>query len=218
MTDPSSTSWYLQKDTWAALAGVVALLGTAVPLVAKAIESISLTTKRRRDLQHIEDLADLMEKVNKEDLLSPGIRTNISAQVEEEIQIALDGLGRNRESRRKALETRHKAIDMKEAAEQSDLTLVRRLLLLYWPHGFVAWLAHSLAFAYTAMAVVAVVSLVRGNSADDNSSLLLGAVIIVAGSWIAAWWRRKRWEKVGRLRLAEAATAARATAREVSTT
>lgn len=190
-TEPAKP-WYKEKETWGALTGIVALLGTTLPLIAKSFESVSLVSRRKKELQHIEDLASLMDKIKKENVLSPGTMENVSKQIEAEVKSALDQLDKNRESRQKALEVRDRAVEKKKVAEQSDLPIVRRIFLLYLPHGVGAWVAHGLAFLYASIAIVTLFSF---DAAKDDGATLGGAGIIVAICWVYAWFARNRWKK-----------------------
>jgi hypothetical protein len=86
------------------IAASAALIGAAVSAVAQASETISLTNRRKKNLQHIQDLTDLMDKIKKQGSLSKTVLEDVSAEIEAEIEIALDALYGNRQRRQKTLE------------------------------------------------------------------------------------------------------------------
>jgi hypothetical protein len=189
--DPAGDKkWWKEKEFFGILSGIVALLGTAVPLMARGFESLSLASRRRKELQHIEDLTGLMEKIKKENVLSKSTQDNVCVQIEAEIKAALDQLVKNRAHRERALEARQKALERKERA-QSELPLWRRILLLYWPRGIGAWIAHGFAFVYAVAAIAGVQVWVS----EGDNDLLIGSLIILLVSWVFAWFARGRWEK-----------------------
>jgi hypothetical protein len=131
----------LTLDTVATIGAIVGLIGTAVPSMAKSFESISLRSRRKMALQHIQDLSDLMEKIVKQDVLSKMTLDSVRAQIEAEIGSVMEQLDRNRELRLKALERRTDRVHL-------DLSVVRRSFLLYRPHGIRAWVAHGVAYFF----------------------------------------------------------------------
>jgi len=182
-------SWYKDKDTWVALGAVAAFLSAASPLFSKGVESVSLVSRRKNALQHIQDLAGLMEKIKKDGLLSETTLANTSAQIEAEIQAAVDGLDQTRTSRLKALERKEEA-HKKKQREYSNLNLARRVLLLYRPHSAGAWVALILVYVYGMVIVEGLVS------PETDSDVLTGALIISVIAWISAWRARRRWERL----------------------
>jgi hypothetical protein len=76
----------MDKEMLAVLSGLAALLGTAAPLAAKGFDSVSTAARRRRDLQRIDDLAGLPDKVRKENILTAATQADVSEQIEAEIR------------------------------------------------------------------------------------------------------------------------------------
>ena len=184
---PTKKSW-MDKETLAVLSGLVALLGTSVPLVAKGFDSVSTAARRKKDLQRIDDLTSLLEKVKKENILTAATQADVSEQIEAEIRTSLQQLSRNREHREKAIEASKKAQEVRAAKAQSDLPMWRRILLLYMPRSIVAWIAHGLVVLYLPVGLMALTS--------GDSELMIGsALILVAIPWLVAWFARKRWER-----------------------
>ena len=192
--------------------GIVTLLGAAAGTLPKAAEAFTLRARRRKELEHIQSLAELIGKVRKENLLAADTEANLSLQVEAEINEALDGLQKIRHRRQKALEVRDKH-------EQPDLTVVQRVLLLYWPHSRLAWIPHLLALAFIVVpllgmalerfeygwtpnwvpAAEGVTGVGAGEQVDigmtwgEIATTMIGIVIwqLVFRTW-ALWWR-SRW-------------------------
>jgi len=122
------------------IAAVIGLLGTGVPVLLKAYESISIRSKAK-ELDRIEDLVALMKKTKKEQVLSESTLTAVCGQIELEIQASLESLAKSREHRQLVL-------NRKRQRRDPDLTLARSVFLLYRPHGLRAWSAQVLAYVF----------------------------------------------------------------------
>jgi len=183
------------KELLAALAAAVGLAGTVVTSLAKAFDSISLSSRRSRELKRIDDLTALLQKIRAENALGPVTMTNLTVQIEAEINMALQCLERNR----------HHAAERRKEHEDSDLGFLRRAFLLFWPRGFRAWVPHVLAYVLTVFCLFAVVGLGLDNQDNfhwstlwNNQQGLVGLFLFLLPllplrSW--ALWERKRWRK-----------------------
>jgi hypothetical protein len=125
------------KDKYQTWAAIVALIGALVSLLPKTLESVSLVSRRRKDLQRIEDLATLIQKIQAENVLSETTVEHVKIQIEAEIMLAVNGLEKGR----------RRLIEKKAQHDDLDLSFQRRLFLLYRPVGIRAWIAHFCAFA-----------------------------------------------------------------------
>ena len=182
----AKSKWW-DKETLAGLSALVALFGTTVPLVAKGFDSVSMGARRKKDLQRIDDLTSLMEKIKKENILTASTQADVSAQIEAEIKTSLRQLSRNREDREKAIAASQKAKEVKAARAQSELPMWRRILLLYMPRSSVAWIAHGLIVLYLPLGIASIFSW--------DPEMMAGSAILVAVPWLVAWFARKRWDK-----------------------
>lgn len=176
----------------AVLGTVITVFGAAITALPKAAESISLKARRKKELEHIEALTELMDKIKKSDVLTKTTQENVSAQIEAEIAEALDGLNRNREKRQKALES-------KTVREQPDLTFVQRALLWYRPHGIRAWIPHVLAFSLSTLGLFTVLLGLLISEEPLVADLPVVATILFC---VLLWWlpfrawalrERRRW-------------------------
>ncbi len=182
----------ITKEVIAIASGLVALLGTAVPLIAKAFDSLSLAARRRKELQRIDDLTSLMEKVKKENILSADTQAAAELEIEQEIRSVLGQFSKSRERYEKARQASEQAQAASAARALSDLPLWRRIGLLYVPHGVGAWIAHGIAGLYLLVGLTAL-------RPPIDSDLLFGSLIIAAAAWVGAWISRSRWQKAQRL-------------------
>jgi hypothetical protein len=136
------------KDWVTKIAAVIGLIGTGVPLLSKALEAgeaFSARSRRKHELDRIQELIVLMQNTKKDTVLSESTRELICVQIEAEIHASLEGLAKNRE---------HRLLVMKKTERaNSDLTLTRSALLVFRPHGLRAWLAHLLAYFWVFCAV-----------------------------------------------------------------
>ena len=175
----------------AVLGTVITVFGAAVTALPKAAESISLKSRRKKELEHIEALTELMDKIKKGDVLTKTTQENVSAQIEAEIAEALDGLNKNRERRQKALES-------KTVREQPDLTFVQRALLWYLPHGIRAWIPHVLAFSLSTFGLfLALLGLLVSDQLVADLPFI-GTILVCVVLWwlpIRVWAlrERRRW-------------------------
>ena len=182
------------KEMLAAVAAAVGLVGTIVSSLAKAFDSISFSSRRSRELKRIDDLTALLQKIRAESALSTGTMDNLTAQIEVEINMALQCLEKNR----------HRA-EERTKEHESDLGLVRRAFLLYWPPGIRAWIPHVLAFSLTVFCLFAVLGLGLDNDGNfhwtilwHNQEGLIGVVLFLLPLVpLRAWalWERKRWRR-----------------------
>ena len=190
----------LDEKTLSVIAATVGLIGTGVPTLTKALESFTLRSRRRQELDRIEDLTSLMKKIKSEEVLSESTLQDVRAQIEAEIRTALTGLDRNRQSRQQVL-------DKKKERQHSDLTLVSYVLLLFRPHGFQAWVAHFLAYL-SALCVIILGTVgisIPFMAADpttgsrDSAAIFVGPIIFVFFLVLLfrAWAlrERSRWQK-----------------------
>ena len=136
-TDVAKDSSGANKDKYQTYAAIIALIGALTSLLPKLLESASLVSKTRNELQRIEDLADLIQKIQAESVLSPATMDSVKVQLEAEIMLAVEGLEKSRERR---LQNKVKQYEL-------GLSYQRRLFLLYRPVGFRAWVAHFFAYA-----------------------------------------------------------------------
>lgn len=183
------------KEMLAALAAAVGLAGSLISALAKGFDSISLSSRRSRELKRIDDLTALLRKIRAESALSPGTMDNLTAQIEAEINMALHTLERNR----------HRVAERKKERDDADLGFVRRAFLLYWPQGIRAWVPHVLAFTLTVFCLFAVVGLGLDNDSNfhwtifwNNHQGLVGLFIFLLPLLpLRAWalWERKRWRR-----------------------
>lgn len=175
------------KETLAILSGLVALLGTAVPMIAKGFESVSSAARRKKDLQRIDELTSLMEKIKKEDILTASTRADVSAQIEAEIKATLYQLGRNREIRERAVAARERTREIRAAVSASALPLWRRIPLAHKPNGVLAWIAQPIFYFWSAIAIVGVL--------ESDFDLAVGSLIFIVPTWLLALYARRRWER-----------------------
>jgi len=172
------------KDTISAIAAAAGLIGTGVPALAKAVESFSLRSRRKQELERIEDLTELMKKIKSEDVLTESTLADVGAQIEAEIKTALAGLDKNRQNRQRVLQKK----------KERDLTFLGFTFLLFRPHGLGAWMAHF--FAYLS-ALFAVFGLLIAAADKDDRAFLLGFVIFFLFLWLLfrmwALRARSRW-------------------------
>lgn len=188
------------EKTLSVIAATVGLIGTGVPTLTKALESFTLRSRRRQELDRIEDLTSLMKKIKSEEVLSESTLQDVRAQIEAEIRTALTGLDRNRQSRQQVL-------DKKKERQHSDLTLVSYVLLLFRPHGIQAWIAHFLAYL-SALCVIILGSVgisIPFMAADpttgsrDSAAIFVGPIIFVFFLVLLfrAWAlrERSRWQE-----------------------
>jgi hypothetical protein len=180
--EKSDWNW---KEALGVATALIALLGTAVPQLAKSIDAYSLSSRSKSDLQRIDDLAALLDKVNKDGLLSPDALQNVRAQLEAEMDSALAQLTRTREQRDKALLAKHTQREIKGQRDRADLPLWRRVTLLYLPHGVLAWIAQPLFYLYAPFLVAGLV--------DGDTALVGGSAILMVIAWTASWFARRRW-------------------------
>jgi hypothetical protein len=185
------------KEALGVATALIALLGTAVPLVAKSLEAYSASARSRRQLQRIQELADLMGKIKKDNLLNPQAMEAVSTQVHAEVDTALAELQRYREGRAKDALARQ---TQKERRAQSGMPFWRRALLLYMPNDVMAWIAHPIVYLYSAAAIAGVV--------EADTDLVLGSLVFVGGAWLVAWHARRRWERAQALLGASASAGA----------
>ena len=183
------------KEMVAALAAAVGLVGTIVTSLAKAFDSISFSSRRNRELKRIDDLTALLQKIRAESALSTSTMDNLTAQIEAEIDMALQCLEKNR----------HHAAERRKEHEDSDLGLVRRAFLLYWPQGIRAWIPHVLAFSLTVFCLFAILGLGLDNDSNFHWTIFWHNQHGVIGLFLfllplvplRAWalWERKRWRR-----------------------
>lgn len=184
----------LKKDGYQILAGVLTVTTAFAGLVPKMFESVSVMSRRKRDLQRIEDLTGLMQKIHTESHLSETTLQQLSAQIEAELVNAARGLERARHRQQEAVIQR----------DHPDLSLPARLLLLYQPLGFRAGLSHYLAYVSVVMGVL--MAYVAGMDEDNafkwqefknfNGWIFLVLAIILGG--MCSMWalsERKRWQR-----------------------
>jgi hypothetical protein len=127
-------------NSWlATTAALIGLIGTGVPVLAKTLETISLRSRRKQDLDRITDLTELMKKIKEEEILSKSTLDAVCEQIDAEIRAALAGLARTREHRQLV-------VDKRKERQDPQLTFTRSSLLLFRPHGVRAWIAHLLAY------------------------------------------------------------------------
>lgn len=172
----------------AVLGTIITLIGGAMSVLPKVAESISLSARRKRALDRVESLAELMVKIKNEDVLTDDIRSKIAAQVEAEIADALEGLHVNRVKRQRALQAR-------VAREQSDLTFTQRDFLWYLPHGFWGWVAHILAFSVPVAGLLLLLVEVAVWDTLASELPLIGAILVCMILWwlpFRAWALRQR--------------------------
>jgi hypothetical protein len=155
------------------IAAITALIGAGAPALANASEAISLRTRRRKELQHIQDLTDLMDKIKKQNVLSQSTLENVCEQIEAEIGLALDALHGNRQHRLRIMEAR-------KENDHSDLGFLRRGGLIYRPHGVRGWIASYLFF----MTAVFGFAIVFGSGVDDAGDFTWRR-FLSDGGWIA---------------------------------
>lgn len=175
----------------AVLGTIITLIGGAMSVLPKVSESISLRSRRKRELDRVESLAELMAKIKSEDVLTETMRSNVGAQIEAEIADALEGLQVNRMRRQRA----HKA---RTYREQPDLTFAERAFLWYQPHGFRAWLAHTLAFSLSAAGLLLVLMDVAVADTLANELPFIGSILACVILWwipFRAWalHERRKW-------------------------
>ncbi len=174
----------------------VGLLGAALPQLAKSLDAYSASARGRRQLQRIQDLTDVVSKIKNNSLLSPELIDAVSSQVYAEITATVAEMRCQRERREKearATET-IRAHDVELAG--SALPTWRRILLLYKPHGVIAWVAHPIFFLYAVTTVTLGLSPEMRQGAVDA---LWGTAVLMIAAWLAAWFARRRWEKRQRL-------------------
>jgi len=183
------------KELLAALAAAVGLAGSLATSLAKAFDSISLSSKRSRELKRIDDLTALLQKIQAENALGSVTMANLTVQIEAEINLALQCLEKNR----------HHAAERRKEHDDSDLGLLRRAFLLYWPKGIRAWIPHVLAYALTVFCLFGVVGLGLDNESNfhwstfwSNQQGIVGLFLFLLPllplrHW--ALWERKRWCK-----------------------
>jgi Flp pilus assembly protein TadB len=164
------------------------LLGTGVPVLLKAYESISIKSKAK-ELDRIEDLVALMKKTKKEQVLSESTMAAVCSQIEVEIQSALESLAKSREHRQLVL-------NRKRERRDPDLTLARSLFLLYRPHGFRGWSAQVLAYVFAVLclgfAMLIPIDL-EGWLFAFSFSVLALFLCLLFRRWAVA--ERRRWRK-----------------------
>jgi hypothetical protein len=186
------------RDKVERTAQVLAVVGTIVTLVGglvgslpKVAESISLKSRRKKELEHIEALAQLMDKIKKEDVLSKATLDNIAVQIEAEIADALEGLDKNRQKR-------HQAVATKASREQPDLSFARRAFLWFRPHGLRGWVPHLLAFSIPVVGLcIALLGLMVSEDLASDIPVVVTILVCVVLWWLPfrAWalWERRRW-------------------------
>jgi hypothetical protein len=137
-----------KENKWLTIiASVIGLIGTGVPILTKTFESVSLRSRRKQDLDRIQDLTDLMKKIKEEEVLNKSTLDAVCDQIDAEIQAALAGLANNRKRRELVLEKR-------KTRHDPDLTFTSSALLLFRPHGIGAWIAHLLAYFWAFWIVI----------------------------------------------------------------
>jgi hypothetical protein len=181
------------KDWVTKIAAVIGLIGTGVPLLSKALEAgeaFSARSRRKHELDRIQELIVLMQNTKKDTVLSESTRDLICVQIEAEIHASLEGLAKNRE---------HRLLVMKKGERaNSDLTLTRSALLVFRPHGFRAWLAHLLAYFWVFCTVF--FALLTPFSESKQDLHILGSLCIFSlfSSLLFRMWAlrlRARWLK-----------------------
>lgn len=178
----------------AVLGTIITLIGGAMSVVPKLAESISLTARRKRSLDRVESLAELMVKIKSEDVLSDDIRNKVAAQIEAEIADALEGLHVNRVKRQRALQAR-------ASREQSDLTFAERDFLWYLPHGFWGWVAHILAFSLPAAGLLLLLMDIAVSDTLTSELPFIGTILVCVILWwlpFRAWalFLRRKWTAI----------------------
>jgi len=160
-------------------AAVVALIGALASLLPKTLESVSLVSRRRRDLQRIEDLVSLIQKIRAENVLSETTLEHVKIQIEAEIMLAVSGLEKGR----------RRLIEKKTQQDDLDLSFQRRLFLLYRPVGIRAWIAHFCAYS------IAILGFLAGLESGPKDFLPIFLFYLVVASLFRMWalWERKRW-------------------------
>ncbi len=175
----------------AVLGTIITLIGGAMTVLPKVAESISLRSRRKRELDRVESLAELMAKIKSEDVLTDAVRSNVGAQIEAEIADALEGLQLNRVKRQRAHEAR-------TSREQSDLTIAERAFLWYLPHGFWGWVAHILAFSLSAAGLLLVLMDIAVADSLASDIPFIGSILVCVILWwlpFRAWalHERRKW-------------------------
>ena len=178
----------------AVLGTVITLLGGAMSVLPKVAESISLGARRKRALDRVESLAELMTKIKSDNLLSESMRNSVGAQIEAEIAEALEGLQANRVRRQRAHEAR-------ASNEHYDLTATQRAFLWYQPHGFWGWLAHLLAFAVPVAGLLLLLMDIAVSDTLADELPFIGTILVCVMIWwlpFRAWalHQRRGWRAV----------------------
>ena len=167
----------------AVLGTVITLLGGAMSVVPKLAESISLGARRKRALDRVESLAQLMAKIKSDDALTEAMRSDVGAQIEAEITEALEGLQANRINRRRV----HEA---KAAIEQYDLTATQRAFLWYQPHGFWGWVVHLLAFSIPTAGLLVLLMDIAVSDTIAAELPVVGIILVCVMIW---WFPFRAW-------------------------
>lgn len=179
---------------FAALGGAITVLGAAATTIPNSIESISVRARRKQELLHIESLAELMDKLKKQEVLSADMLGKVSAQIEAEIAEALDGLQRNREKRQrlKTQDALHERL-----WNPAGLTSWQQYFLLYRPHGFLAWLwtlcAYALALLCTLVLLVTLIGPVSPPPPAKPVEAIGTKEGLTAFFVCLLWWWLFRW-------------------------
>jgi hypothetical protein len=178
-----------KDNSWlATTAAIIGLIGTGVPALAKTLEVISLRSRRKQDLERIQDLTDLMKKIKEEEVLSQSTLAAVCEQIDAEIQAALAGLARTRQHHEMVL-------SKKKERQDPQLSFTRSALLLFRPHGFRAWLAHLLAYWWAFCAVVFCLPIADPETRSVFIGLVLFSFLLFLLSRTWALRQRSQWRK-----------------------
>jgi len=184
----------LKQERYQTYAAIIALIGALASLLPKMLESVSLVSGTRRDLQRIEDLASLIQKIQAQNILSPATLEKVKIQIEAEIMLAVTGLERGRQRR----------IEKKTHHDDLGLSFQRQLFLLYRPVGIRAWMAHFFAYLAVIFGLFGAWGAGIGQDNDfhwrtffaaDGWLILLSLLVVASLFRMWALWERKRWGK-----------------------
>jgi hypothetical protein len=185
----------LKQERYQNYAAIIALIGALASLLPKMLESASLVSRTKNDLQRIEDIASLIQKIQAENILTEDTMQSVKTQLEAEIMLAVNGLEKSRRRR----------LEKKTQHDDSGLSLQSRLFLLYRPLGFRAWFAHFCTYSMAILGLFLAYAVGTGEDgnfhwrtffAEGGWLVLLSFLVMVSLLRMWALSERKRWLKM----------------------